>query len=60
MVDKITKRAREIAKNGRGLVAAFEDARHEVEAQEGRRLTREEQWELGDRFEEVLDEMMRR
>lgn len=58
MIDRIVQRAKEIAKNDRGLVMAFEIARHEVEEQEGRRLTRDEQWELGDRFEEVLDEVM--
>lgn len=59
MVDRIAKRAREIYNEGqKGLLDAFDDARHEVEDQEGRRLTRDEQWELGDRFEEVLEGLM--
>ena len=58
MIDRIVQRAKEIAKNDRGLVMAFEIARHEVEAQEGRRLTDDERWELGDRFDDVLEEVM--
>ena len=59
MLDRIVKRAREIYNEGqKGLLDAFDDARHEVEDQEGHRLTRDEQWELGDRFDEVLEEVM--